>query len=168
MKTPNPRRHGLTLALAAALTLLAAPALARTPQPETTAVAGVTVHAGPSEAVLAWQRAVEAGDGEAIARMNGPATVAYGVDSAVTRGGAVIAAGYDAMFARYVAKVEIRDAAWVRQGPLLNSWGRFTLTLTPRAGGDPVRIDGRFSDLAVRTDGRWQYLMDHASAAPTP
>lgn len=52
----------------------------------------------------------------------------------------------------------------VRHGQFLNSWGQFTLKLTPRSGdGEPVTMDGRFSDLAVLVDGRRQYLMDHAS-----
>ena len=174
--TPHARRPEAALALALTLTLattlnltLAATAAHAdvAPPARPTLVAGVEIHAGPSEAVQAWRRAVEAGDGEAIARMNGPRTVAYGVDSAFTHGGKAIAAGHDAMFAKYVAKVDIRDAAWVRQGSLLHSWGLFTLTLTPRGGGEPVRIDGRFSDLAAWTDGGWQYLMDHASV-PTP
>jgi uncharacterized protein (TIGR02246 family) len=170
MTTPTHRRHGLpptlALALAAALALPGLSASAQTAPPSPpAAVAGVSVQSGPSEAVQAWRRAVEAGDGAAIARMNGPDTVAYAVDGAVVRGGEAIAAGYAGMFAKNVATVEIRDAAWVRQGPLLNSWGQFTLTLTPRDGGKPMHVDGRFSDLAVWTDGHWQYLMDHASGA---
>lgn len=169
MNFPTHRRHGLQLALALAATLAlpAMPAAAQTPPPSPPlpAAAGVSVQSGPSEAVQAWRRAVEAGDGAAIARMNGPDTIAYGVDGSVVRGGDAIAAGYVGMFAKNVATVEIRDAAWVRQGPLLNSWGLFTLTLTPRDGGKPMHVDGRFSDLAVWTDGHWQYLMDHASGA---
>lgn len=172
MNTPAHRRRGLQLALAlAAMSALPAmPASAQTarpspPLPAAVGVADGSVQSGPSEAVQAWRRAVEAGDGAAIARMNGPDTVAYGVDGSIVQGGEAIAAGYAGMFAKNVATVEIRDAAWVRQGPLLNSWGLFTLTLTPRDGGKPMHVDGRFSDLAVWTDGHWQYLMDHVSGA---
>ncbi|CDG82089.1 YybH family protein [Janthinobacterium agaricidamnosum] len=158
MKTNKQARHW-QLALVMAAALLAAPTLALAQ----TTIAGVTVQSGPSEAVQAWRQALEAGDSAAIARMHGPDTVVYGTNDTVTRGGKAIMAGYGAMFERYRPTVEIRDAAWVRQGALLNSWGQFTLTLTPRAGGEAVRIDGRFSDLAVWADGRWQYVMDHAS-----
>ncbi|MGY2288236.1 YybH family protein [Pseudomonas sp. SDO528_S397] len=125
--------------------------------------AGVTVHSGPSDALQAWRTALQAGDAQAISRMHGPATVVYGIDTAATRGAQAIMAGYDTLFARYTAQVDIRDAGWVRQGPLLSSWGQFVLTLTPRDGGSPVQIDGRFSDLAVWADDHWQYVMDHAS-----
>ncbi|MBD9597376.1 nuclear transport factor 2 family protein [Ensifer sp. ENS05] len=128
-----------------------------------TNVSGVTVHSGPSEASQAWQKAVEASDAAALTRMHSTGTIAYGVDTQVTKGVEAIMGGYAAMFERFSAKVELRDAGWVREGALLNSWGQFTLTLTPRAGGDPIRVDGRFSDLAVWTDGHWQYVMDHAS-----
>lgn len=149
-------RRGL-LAIATAM-LIAAPVLAHATQ-----VAGLTVHSGPSAAVQAWKTALEAGDTAALARMHGPQTVLYGADSAVTRGVGDIMTGYHAMYAAYRPSVEIGDAGWVRQGPLLNSWGQFVLTLTPIAGGEPVRLDGRFSDVAVWTGDHWQYLMDHAS-----
>ncbi|MGY2285134.1 YybH family protein [Pseudomonas gingeri] len=157
MKAIHRHPHRWSLVLAASMALLGTPAFAK----DTTA--DVTVHSGPSEAVQAWRSALQAGDTRAIARMHGANTVVYGLDAPATRGDKAIMAGYDAMFSRYTAKVDIRDAGWIRQGPLLNSWGQFTLTLTPREGGEPVQVDGRFSDVAVWTRDHWQYVMDHAS-----
>jgi ketosteroid isomerase-like protein len=106
---------------------------------------------------------MEAGDLAAMARMHGPHTVSYDPDSEVTRGDTAINAGYAKLFETYRAKVEFRNAQWVRSGAVLSSWGEFTLTLTPRAGGEPVRRSGRFTDVAVWTDKGWQYVVDHAS-----
>ncbi|KAA6172979.1 nuclear transport factor 2 family protein [Pseudomonas marginalis] len=157
MKTNNRCSRRWSLAFAASFALLGVPAFANDTS------GGVIVHTGPSEVVQAWSNALQAGDTKALARMHGPKTVVYGLDAPATRGDKAIMAGYDEMFSRYTAKVEIRNAEWVRQGPLLNSWGQFVLTLTPRAGGESVRVDGRFSDVAVWTHDHWQYVMDHAS-----
>lgn len=161
------RRHSLSPALALASTLVAAVALlcapARAQTPAENVVTGVTIHNGPSEATEAWAKAMEAGDLAAMARMHGPHTVSYDPDSEVTRGDAAINAGYAKLFAAYKAKVEFRNAQWVRSGAVLSSWGEFTLTLTPRAGGEPIRRSGRFTDVAVWTGKDWQYVVDHAS-----
>ena len=130
-------------------------------------VGNVQINHGLSETTKAWLHAVESGDAEAISRLNAESVVVYGVDSDVTWGKKAVVADYAKMFDKYSARVDIYDAGWVRQGPLLNSWGQFTLILEPKtqAAGQTVKIDGRFSDAAVWSDGRWQYVMDHASVA---
>lgn len=163
-------RHRLAVALVPALApalalvaacLLSAPARAQTPAPFE--IAGVTIHNGPSEATAAWRTALEAGDLAAMARMHGPHTVSYDPDNEVTHGDGAIVAGYEKLFETWQAKVEFHNAQWVRSGAVLSSWGEFTLTLTPRAGGEPTRRSGRFTDVAVWTGQDWQYVVDHAS-----
>lgn len=134
----------------------------------TQAAEPVKVQAGPSEAVRAWARAVESGDAAALKRMHGPATLLYGTDSMSTLGGADIVAGYEGMFQKFRVAVAVRDTHFVRSGSLLASWGLFTLTLTPRAGGEPIVVNGRFSDLAEQVDGSWRYIVDHASLPAKP
>ncbi|MFN2542673.1 MAG: hypothetical protein ABR514_10990, partial [Chthoniobacterales bacterium] len=51
-------------------------------------------------------------------------------------------------------------------GDLSVGWGDFTLTLSPKAGGNPVTMSGRFSVIARNEDGTWRYVVDHASAQP--
>ena len=58
---------------------------------------------------------------------------------------------------------QIVDAAWTSV-----AWGRFSLTLVPKAGGDPVVMTGRFTEAAERRAGTWVYIVDHASAEPAP
>ncbi|MDB5577161.1 MAG: hypothetical protein JWR80_2337 [Bradyrhizobium sp.] len=158
------RCWGLAPAFVAALlaaNLLSGPARAQTPAQ--TDIAGVTIHNGPSEATQAWAKAMESGDLAAMARMHGPHTVSYDPDSEVTRGDTAINAGYAKLFETYRARVEFRNAQWVRSGAVLSSWGEFTLTLTPHAGGEPRRRSGQFTDVAVWTGKDWQYVVDHAS-----
>ncbi|MBN5232510.1 nuclear transport factor 2 family protein [Serratia marcescens] len=157
MKMLNNYSFRLPLILAASAALLGAPVFAKD------TVGGVMVNSGISEVGKAWKKALEAGDSKAMARMHIPSTVLYGADSTVTLGAEAIMTGYNALFSRYTAKVDIHEASWVRQGPLISSWGQYTLTLTPRDGGTTTKVEGRFSDTAVWNDDHWQYLVDHVS-----
>jgi ketosteroid isomerase-like protein len=121
------------------------------------------VKQGLSEPVKAWSRAVEAGDVQAITRMNPDQTVVYGLSEMQTKGTKNIVAGYAGMFDKYQAKVLIEEAQYIEEGSFTHSWGLFTLFLTPKAGGDVVVVKGRFSDIAKKVNGQWQYVMDHAS-----
>ena len=37
------------------------------------------------------------------------------------------------------------------------------MILVPKGGGDEMVLEGRFADAATKIDGKWQYVMDHAS-----
>lgn len=126
------------------------------------------INTGPSEPVRNWSRAVEAADLAAIRAMNGPETVAYMPDAMARKGSAEIAAAYAGMFEKFTAKVAIRDASYLESGGIVHSWGLYTLTLTPKDGGVPVTVEGRFSDIATKVDGGWRYVMDHASLPARP
>jgi ketosteroid isomerase-like protein len=49
------------------------------------------------------------------------------------------------------------------RGDLSVSWGKWRGTMRPKAGGERVKFEGRFSDLSKRVAGRWVYVLDHAS-----
>jgi ketosteroid isomerase-like protein len=102
---------------------------------------------GLSGPVLAWVTAVESGDSAAIAAMNGPDTIAYPPDAAVLMGQAEISAAYDGLFAAYTAEVEVSDAQYIEAGGFVQSWGLYTLTLTPKDGGEAITLNGRFTDV---------------------
>lgn len=122
------------------------------------------VRDGSSESVRAWVKAVEAGDLEAIGEMNLASTAAYPVDAMKSVGGTAIALGYASMFAGFKASVNIEDAHYIASGDVLHSWGMFKLTLVPRSGDSKVTvINGRFSDVALKSGGKWRYVMNHAS-----
>ncbi len=121
------------------------------------------VQQGVSETVAQWRSAVEAGNLPALGRLYGPNSIVYAPDAFQLKGREAIAAAYAGMFDKYTAQVEIKDARYLRAGPLLHSWGLYVLTLTPKAGGEALRMEGRFSDLAQREAGQWRYIVDHAS-----
>ncbi|MGL4238626.1 YybH family protein [Tabrizicola sp.] len=125
------------------------------------------VQDGLSGPVLAWVRAVESGDSAAIAAMNGPDTIAYPPDVAVLMGQQEISAAYDGLFAAYSAEVEVTDAQYLEAGGFVQSWGLYTLVLTPKGGGNAITLNGRFTDVAEAVEGGWRYIVDHASLVPT-
>jgi ketosteroid isomerase-like protein len=122
---------------------------------------------GLSGPVIAWVTAVESGDLAAIAAMNGPDTIAYPPDVAVLMGQPEISAAYAGLFAAYTAEVEVTDAQYLEAGGFVQSWGLYTLVLTPKGGGDAITLNGRFTDVAEAVDGGWRYVVDHASLVPT-
>ncbi|MGQ5524580.1 YybH family protein [Chitinimonas sp. PSY-7] len=118
---------------------------------------------GLSEPVKAWSSAVESGDTAALARMNPASTVVFAPDQMVVRGTQNIIVGYSGMFKKYKTRVAISDAHYIESDNLVHSWGLYNLRLEPLAGGEPVLVNGRFSDIATRVNGEWQYIVDHAS-----
>ena len=71
------------------------------------------------------------------------------------------------MLGTYRAAVHIDEGYYLQTGQVLTSWGLFTLTLTPKAGGAPVVLKGRYTDVATKQAGGWQYIVDHASLPAT-
>lgn len=123
---------------------------------------------GVSDPVKAWTKAVESGDVDALRRMYSDKTDVYSTDAMVTHGTDRILAGYIAMFEKFTSQVAIEDAHYIKQGNIVVSWGLYSLTLTPRAGGNSFVVRGRFTDVATKINGHWQYLMDHASLPTKP
>lgn len=152
-----------TRRIARALAMAVACATLLMPLAMATAQSLPKIQSGLSAPVKNWVRAVENGDEQAITRMNSDVTVAYVPDAMALKGRTAIAAAYSAMFAKFTAQVTIDDSHFIETGGLIHSWGLYTLTLTPKAGGAPIVMNGRFSDIAVRIGEDWQYVMDHAS-----
>ena len=46
------------------------------------------------------------------------------------------------------------------------AWGQFKLLAEPVAGGDPVEMLGRYTDVSRNVDGSWLYILDHVSMVP--
>ena len=68
--------------------------------------------------------------------------------------------------ANTVTAVTFANTHYETAGNLSAGWGDFTLGLSPKSGGDPVTLSGRFSVIARNEAGTWVYVVDHASAHP--
>lgn len=116
-----------------------------------------------------WLKAMKANDVEAVAKLYAPDAQAWFPDFPAASGWDAIHAQYKGMLdANTVKSAEITDRHHKTSGSLSVGWGNFNVVLTPKAGGEPVVLKGRFLDVAEKRGGKWVYIADHASAEPAP
>lgn len=117
----------------------------------------------------AWKRGVEAGDVEAVVACYGEHATLWLPGAPEARGRAAIREVYRGLLAaNTVSGVTYSETAYRVAGDLQAGSGQFSMTLTPKQGGAPTRLSGRFSTLVEKERGRWVYTVDHASTGPTP
>ncbi len=117
----------------------------------------------------AWLAAATANDVEAL-------TACYAEDAVLWAPGAPEAVGLEAIRATWGGMLEANtitgaaftDTHYEMVGETSLGYGNFKLTMQPKGGGDPIVMKGRYSVVAKKQDGRWVYVMDHASAHPPP
>lgn len=124
---------------------------------------------GINEIGKAFVAAMKAGDVDAVAALYAPDAVSYPPDAMVATGRDEIRESWGSLLNEFdVEEIELPGAQHETRDDFSAAWGRFEMTLVPKEGGDPVVMEGRFSDVAKRIDGKWQYLMDHSSMPLPP
>jgi uncharacterized protein (TIGR02246 family) len=118
----------------------------------------------------AWVKAAQAGDVEALVSLYAPDAVLYPPDAMEARGTAAIRAMYTGMLSGNTISNTSIDAAYQTVGDLSVGFGTATLTMTPKAGGAPQTMTVRVTAVAKKINGKWLYVVDHASvpAGPPP
>ena len=109
------------------------------------------------------------GDADALMATywNNPKLVSFGPDGMGTTGWDTARAGSAEMFkAMPGAKLEFLTRHNDVHGTVVLGWGTFKMTI-PTPGGPQV-MEGRFSDAKALHDGKWVYVMDHASVPLPP
>lgn len=146
----------MKFALTAAITLAAAPAFAQE---------------SPTALADAFVAAVVAEDSAALAALYTDDADSYDPSGFVQKGRDEIAASWQQFFDAY----DGFSASLNRKGEYgldkksHAAWGLWTMSATPTGGGDEVVWNGRYLDLAIKTDEGWKYRVDHASMmAPAP
>jgi len=89
--------------------------------------------------------------------------------------GEMVARGWDeakkaaeSMFAEMPgAKIKISDQHYKPAGDVVYCWGLWSLEAPPAHGNPPTKLEGRFTDVRAKRDGKWVYIHDHASV-PLP
>ena len=134
------------------------------------AVSAFPLMAAPPESSQAcWQPAFEAGDADAVAQCYAPDAVMWLPGAPMMQGRAAIRAGYADFFAASTIKsVKLNELGKVSHGNEASSWGTFTVVAISKKDGKETTESGRYTDVSRRIDGRWQYLVDHASDDPPP
>jgi uncharacterized protein (TIGR02246 family) len=114
-----------------------------------------------------WTKAMRANDLEAVLKTYAPDAVAWLPQVKEARGEKAIRSAYEGLLsANTVKEVVLSETGYRTMGKVSVGWGRFSLTLSPKSGGSPVVMTGRFTDIAEQRGGRWVYIVDHASAEP--
>ena len=142
--------------LAAALALAAAPAFAQ----ET-----------PNALADAFVAAIVAEDSAALAALYTDDADSYDPSGLVQKGRDEIAATWQQFFDAYdgFAASLNRKGEYALDKKGHAAWGLWTMSATPSGGGEDVVWNGRYLDLAIKTDDGWKYRVDHASMmAPAP
>ena len=98
---------------------------------------------------------------------NSPKLVSYGPDGMGTTGWDAARAGAVEMFkAMPGARLEAVSKHNDVHGDMVIGWGTWKMTIeTP---GGPQVIEGRYTDAKMMHDGKWVYVMDHASVPLPP
>lgn len=124
---------------------------------------------GINEIGEAFVAAMKAGDIDAVAELYALDAVSYPPDQMVATGREEIRASWGGLLNTFeVQELILSDAHHETCGDVSAAWGKFEMVLVPKEGGDPVVMEGRFADVARRVDGKWQYVMDHASLPLPP
>jgi ketosteroid isomerase-like protein len=122
---------------------------------------------GAQSADSAWVKAMQANDIDAVMKIYAQDAVAWFPNEKEARGDAAIRAAYEGLLsANTVVAASESDTSYRTMGNVSVGWGKFSLTLKPKAGGDPVVMVGRFSEVVERRNEHWVYIVDHASAEP--
>src|SRR5438105_4482552 len=117
----------------------------------------------------AWLKAMKANDIEGIVKLYASDAVAWLPDMAEAKGTDAIRAAYKGLMeANTVKDVALTDRGSRKMGKDVAAWGKYRLVLAPKAGGEPMVLTGRFSEVVEERNGKWLYVVDHASAEPAP
>ena len=116
-----------------------------------------------------WRKAIVAGDLDAIVANYAEDAVLWLPNMPEARGTKAVRETYAGLLKDHsVSDVAFSNTMCETWQNLSVGWGNFAMTMQPRAGGTPVVMKGRFTDVGKQIKGKWQYVSDLASADPAP
>jgi len=142
-------------------------------------IAAACAPKGPTpEAMVASANAVDqafldafnAGDVNALMATywNNPELVNIGLDGMGETGWEGAKAGWEVVFASMPGvQLAFDDPVNIAAGEVVLGWGRWTMTV-PTGEGTAQVLQGRYSDVKAMRDGKWVYILDHASVPMPP
>jgi ketosteroid isomerase-like protein len=100
---------------------------------------------------------------------NSPELVSYPPDALEAVGFAAVKDGYVKSFAGMPGgKLELIDPHYRVAGDVVIGYGRWKMVMPGANGAAPVELTGRFTDVKAERNGKWVYLIDHASVPFAP
>lgn len=126
--------------------------------------------AGADALDQAFVDAFNRGDAEALSDLywDNHETSSFPPDTLELRGFAAIKEGNAKMLAGMKrAKLELTETHQRPSGDVVVGWGKWRVTV-PGPDGKATEMIGRYTDIKIQRDGRWVYLLDHASVPLPP
>lgn len=107
----------------------------------------------------------ETGDLEAMTALywKSPEVVSSPPGELVARGHDAIRAGFEKEFTAKGAKLEVTESHHVVLGDAVLGWGLWKW-MGPGPDGKIIEATGRYTDVKAERDGKWVYILDHASS----
>jgi uncharacterized protein (TIGR02246 family) len=123
----------------------------------------------PDSVGAAWVKAVKANDLEAVVKLYATDATAWFPGENQHDGGAEIRESYKALFETFtVVDAALSNSHHFGDAMRRTNWGNFSLTLKQKSDGKTVPMAGRYTDVQEKRNGRWVYVVDHASVEPEP
>jgi uncharacterized protein (TIGR02246 family) len=123
----------------------------------------------PDSVGAAWLKAVKANDLEAAVKLYATDAVAWFPGETQHIGSAAIRESYKTLFDTFtVIDAALSNDHHIGDAQHRTNWGNFSLTLKQKSDGTTVPMAGRYTDVQEKRNGRWVYVVDHASAEPEP
>ena len=122
---------------------------------------------GAQMADQAWVKAMKANDPEATLALYAPEAVAYFPDGDF-KGKDAIRKSWTDFLAAFTVKDATSEGTYETTGDTSVGWGYWTLTVAPKAGGEPITMKGRATVFVKKIGGKWLYVVDHASVPLPP
>lgn len=126
--------------------------------------------AGAKAVDASFLKAFNAGDVDGLAATYWKSSdvVSMPPDAMILRGWDAIHEGFKKMMATMSgAKLEMTESHYSVSGDVVLTWGLWRLTMAGQ-DGKPMTMEGRYSDVKAKRDGKWVYIVDHASAPLSP
>jgi len=99
---------------------------------------------------------------------NSPELVSYPPGAMEEKGWDDVKKGMEQFF-NSVKNIDLTltDMNYKVAGDMVISWGLWRMTL-PDGNGGTMELTGRYTDVKAKRDGKWVYILDHASVPLTP
>jgi uncharacterized protein (TIGR02246 family) len=131
------------------------------------AVPAAAAEHGAEAVDQAWVKAIKAQDVEALTALYAPDAVAYFPDGEF-KGKEAIRKSWTDFLATFTVKDATIAGSYETIGDTSLGHGHWTLTVVPKAGGEPMAMTGRASVVTKKIGGKWLYVVDHASVPLPP
>ena len=112
----------------------------------------------------AFVKAFQANDLDGIVALYADDAEMFPPDAMVAKGKQEIRQSYAGLLERFtIQNFQVTEAHHENTGNISFGWGRFAMDMIPKGGGEKVHMEGRFSDVSKKINGKWMYIVDHAS-----